>query len=75
MGHFWYLVTLLLLAHENTAGVGLFAAIEREQQIQSWEAEGFNMRAAAWACACKNVCNAIAVADSNSANSDNLKYI
>jgi len=51
-----------LLAHEYAAGVGLFAAIEGEQQIQSWEAEGFNMRAAAWACACDDICNAIAIA-------------
>ena len=62
MGHFCYLVTLLPLAHEDAAWIGGFAAVELKQQIQSWEAEGFNMRAAAWACACDNVCNAIAVA-------------
>jgi hypothetical protein len=28
MGHFWYLVTLLLLAHEYTAGVSWVAAVE-----------------------------------------------
>jgi hypothetical protein len=58
---------LFLLAHEDATWVGLFAAVELKQQIQSREAEGFDMRAAAWACAGKNVCNAIAVAivDSN----------
>jgi hypothetical protein len=43
---FCYLVTLQL-AHEDAAGVGWIAAIEFKQQIQGWEAEGFNMRAAA----------------------------
>ena len=51
-----------LLAHEDAAWVGLFAAIEFKQEIQSWEAKCFNMRAAAWACACDNICSAIAVA-------------
>ena len=53
---------LFLLAHEDAAWVGFFAAIELKQEIQSWEAECFNMRAAAWACACDNICSAIAVA-------------
>ena len=58
---------LFLLADEDAAWIGGFAAVEFKQQIQSWEAEGFNMRAAAWACAGKNVSNAIAIAivDSN----------
>jgi hypothetical protein len=60
MGHFCYLLTLSL-AHEDAARVGGFAAVKFKQQIQSWEAEGFDMGAAAWACAGKNVCNAIAV--------------
>jgi hypothetical protein len=60
MGHFCYLLTLSL-AHEDAAWIGGFTAVEFKQQIQSWEAEGFDMGAAAWACAGKNVCNAIAV--------------
>ena len=39
------------LAHEDAAGVGWVAAEEREQQVQSWEAEAIDLRAAAWACA------------------------
>ena len=39
-----------LLADEYTAGVGWIAAEEGEQQIQSWEAEAIDLRAAAWAC-------------------------
>jgi hypothetical protein len=62
MGHFCYLVTLLPLAHEDAAWVGGFAAVELKQYIQSREAKGFNMRAAAWACACEDVWNSIAVA-------------
>ena len=62
MGHFWYLVTLLLLAHEYAAGVSWIAAVEGEQQIQSWEVKDINLRATAWASAGKNVCNAISVA-------------
>ena len=62
MGYlFCYLVTLQL-AHKDAAGVGLFAAVEGEQQIQSWEAKDFNFWAAAWACAGDDICNAIAVA-------------
>jgi hypothetical protein len=61
MGHFCYLLTLSL-AHEDAAWIGGFTAVEFKQQIQSWEAEGFDMGAAAWACAGKNVCNAISVA-------------
>ena len=58
---FCYLVTLPLV-HEDAAWVGLFAAVELKQYIQSREAEGFNVRAAAWACAGDNIWNAIAVA-------------
>jgi hypothetical protein len=53
---------IFLLAHEDAAGVGWIAAIEREQQIQGWEAKDINLRAAAWASACDNICSAIAVA-------------
>ncbi len=56
-----------LLADEDAAGVSWVAAVEGEQQIQSWEVKDINLRAAAWASAGKNVCKAIAVAivDSN----------
>ena len=50
------------LAHEDAAWIGGFAAVEGEQQIQSWEVKDINLGAAAWASAGKNVCNAIAVA-------------
>jgi hypothetical protein len=50
------------LTHEDAAWVGGFAAVKLKQYIQGWEAKGFNMRAAAWACAGENICNAIAVA-------------
>ena len=39
------------LAHEDAAGIGWVATEEGEQQIQSWEAEAFDFRAAAWASA------------------------
>ena len=58
---FCYLVTLQL-AHEYAAGVGWIAAIEFKQQIQSWEVKDINLWAAAWASACDNICNAIAIA-------------
>jgi hypothetical protein len=50
------------LAHEYAAGVGWVAAVEGEQQIQSWEAKDINLRATAWACAGENICDAISVA-------------
>jgi hypothetical protein len=53
---------LFRLAHEDASGVGWIAAVEGEQQIQSWEVKDINLRATAWACAGKNVCNAISVA-------------
>jgi hypothetical protein len=49
------------LADEDAAWVGGFAAVKLKQYIQGREAEGFNMGAAAWACAGENICNAIAV--------------
>ncbi len=57
----WTWNYLFQLAHEDAAWVGGFAAVEFKQQIQSWDAKGFNMGAAAWACAGKYVCNAIAI--------------
>ena len=51
---FCYLVTLPL-AHKDAAGVGCIAAVEREQQIQSWEAKDINLWAATWACSGENV--------------------
>ena len=51
-----------LLADEYATGVGCIAAVEGEQQIQSWEVKDINLWGTAWACAGKNVCNAIAVA-------------
>ena len=58
---FCYLVTLPL-AHEDTTLVSCIATVEREQQIQSWEAKDINLWGATWASAGENVCNAIAVA-------------
>jgi hypothetical protein len=40
----------------------LFTAVELKQYIQSREAEGFNMRATAWASAGEDICNSIAIA-------------
>jgi hypothetical protein len=53
---------LFLLAYEDTAGVTWVAAVEGEQQIQSWEVKDINLWATAWACAGEDICNAIAVA-------------
>jgi len=53
---------LFLLAHEYAAGVSWVAAVEGEQQIQSWEIKDINLRATAWACAGEDICNAIGVA-------------
>ena len=50
------------LAHEYATLISCIAAIEGEQQIQSWEAKDFNFWATAWASACEDICNAIAVA-------------
>ena len=38
---------LLLLAHEYAAGVSWIAAVEGEQQIQSWEVKDINLWATA----------------------------
>ena len=59
----WARNYLFLLAHEDAAGVGWIAAVEGEQQIQGWEVKDINLRATAWACAGKNICNAIAIVD------------
>jgi hypothetical protein len=53
---------LFQLTHEDAAGVSCFAAVEGEQQIQSWEVKDINLWAATWASACDNICNAIAIA-------------
>ena len=50
------------LADEYAAGVGWIAAVEGEQQIQSWEVKDINLWATAWACAGEDICNAIGVA-------------
>ena len=49
------------LGNEDAAWVGGCAAEEGEEQIQSWKVKDLHMRAAAWACAGKYVCNAIAI--------------
>ena len=58
----WAWNYLFLLAHEDAAWIGGFAAVELKQQIQSREAEGFYMGSTAWSCAGEDICNAIAVA-------------
>ena len=58
----FFTLTSPMLAHEDAAGVSWVAAVEGEQQIQCWEVKDINLRAAAWASAGENVCNAISVA-------------
>ena len=55
----------VILPDKDATGVGWIATVEGEQQIQSWEAEGFNFWAAAWSCTGKNISNAIAIVDAN----------
>ena len=69
MGRLFCYLVPLQLANKDAAGVGWIATVEGEQQIQSWEAEGINLWAAAFPCASDYVKDAITVAIAN-ANSN-----
>ncbi|NDH05623.1 hypothetical protein EBX93_06825, partial [bacterium] len=56
------LIRIYLLSPDIYAtGIRGFAAKEREQQIQCWEAENFDFRATTWASAGEKIQGAIAI--------------